>query len=113
MPAAVVERTGLLAEQLLQCRLFCDLAPEVGKGPLHPQQCPIALRTRRSHAIHAGRTSRSVAQLPLGQRVVALPEGDRYLGFVFARGAQPGEVEAALRAAQHELDVHIEAETAG
>jgi hypothetical protein len=33
---------------------------------------------------------------------VPLPEGDRYLGFVFARGAEPALVEAALRSA-HEL----------
>jgi biotin carboxylase len=48
--------------------------------------------------------------VPLGQRVVSLPEGDRYLGFVFAKGDEPHEVEAALRAAQHELEVHIEPE---
>ena len=35
-------------------------------------------------------------RIPVGQRVVPLPEGDRYLGFIFARGATPGAVEAAL-----------------
>ena len=48
--------------------------------------------------------------VPAGQPVLALPEGDRYLGFVFARGEHPGEVEAALRAAQHELDIQIDPE---
>ena len=42
-----------------------------------------------------------------GRRVVALPEGDRYLGFVFARGATPEEVEASLRAAHACLEVEI------
>ena len=32
-----------------------------------------------------------------------LPEGDSYLGFIFARGQSPDEVEAALRAAQGKL----------
>ena len=40
--------------------------------------------------------------------MVPLPEGDRYLGFMFARGATPDEVEAALRAAHARLDVAID-----
>lgn len=42
-----------------------------------------------------------------GQHVVALPEGDRYLGFVFARADHPDAVEAALRTAWAALDVDI------
>lgn len=42
-----------------------------------------------------------------GKQVVALPEGDRYLGFLFARGDTPAEVEEALRAAHGRLDVVI------
>ena len=42
-----------------------------------------------------------------GRRVVALPEGDRYLGFVFARGVTPEDVEASLRAASARLEVEI------
>ncbi|HET6284757.1 MAG TPA: ATP-grasp domain-containing protein [Polyangia bacterium] len=38
-----------------------------------------------------------------GERVVPLPEGDRYLGFIFARAASPAAVEAALRAAHAHL----------
>ena len=38
--------------------------------------------------------------VPPGRQVVPLPEGDRYLGFVFARGADPDTVEAALRRAE-------------
>jgi hypothetical protein len=36
-----------------------------------------------------------------------LPEGDSYLGFIFARGNQPGEVEAALREAHQKLHFEI------
>ncbi|MBX5489886.1 MAG: ATP-grasp domain-containing protein [Chloroflexi bacterium] len=41
--------------------------------------------------------------IPLGQPVVPLPEGDRYLGFLFARGDTPEAVEAALREAHARL----------
>jgi len=40
--------------------------------------------------------------------VVPLPDGDRYLGFLFARGDTPDEVEASLRAAHAALDIDIE-----
>jgi biotin carboxylase len=44
--------------------------------------------------------------------VVPLPEGESYLGFIFARGETPGEVEAALREAHGRLRFRIEAELA-
>ena len=50
-----------------------------------------------------------VISIGAGQPVVALPEGDRYLGFVFARGDTPDEVEAALRKAWVALEVDISA----
>jgi biotin carboxylase len=43
-----------------------------------------------------------------GGKVVALPEGDRYLGFVYARADTPGEVEAALRKALSNLQVQLD-----
>ncbi len=48
--------------------------------------------------------------IPRGKEVVALPEGDRYLGFVFASGATPDDVEAALREAGNILTVAIDGE---
>lgn len=44
------------------------------------------------------------------QRIVPLPEGASYLGFIFAKGPSPAEVEAALRAAHSELSFDIEPE---
>ncbi len=44
-----------------------------------------------------------------GRSVRALPEGDRYLGFLFARAPTPAAVEDALRRAHAHLDVAIEA----
>jgi hypothetical protein len=46
-----------------------------------------------------------------GRPVVPLPEGDRYLGFIFARGDSPEQVEDALRAAHAELDIDIAAQS--
>ena len=45
--------------------------------------------------------------VPRGRRVVPLPEGDRYLGFLFARADTPEQVEAALRAGYAALDVEL------
>ena len=46
--------------------------------------------------------------IPLGRRVVPLPEADRYLGFLFARGPTPEDVEQALRQGFACLDIVIE-----
>ncbi len=46
--------------------------------------------------------------IPRGRPVVPLPEGNRYLGFVFARGDTPDAVEGSLRAAHAALDVVID-----
>ncbi len=43
-----------------------------------------------------------------GGRVVAPPEGERYLGFVYARGETPEQVESALRKAMEKLEVQLE-----
>lgn len=44
--------------------------------------------------------------------LVPLPEGDSYLGFVFARGETPAAVEQALRLAQQRLEFEIVPEIA-
>jgi hypothetical protein len=43
-------------------------------------------------------------------RLVPLPEGESYLGFIFAQGESPEGVEAAIREAHRHLHVHIAAE---
>jgi biotin carboxylase len=42
-----------------------------------------------------------------GQRLVPLPEGSRYLGFLFARAPEPDAVEGALREAHRRLTIRI------
>jgi hypothetical protein len=46
--------------------------------------------------------------IPPGSPVVPLPEGDRYLGFLFARGDSPDAVEAALRTGAGMLDIVVD-----
>ena len=50
--------------------------------------------------------------VPPDREVVPLPEGDRYLGFIFARGEDPAAVEDALREAHARLEVDIRAPAA-
>ena len=45
--------------------------------------------------------------IPIGGEVVPLPEGARYLGFIFARAETPAAVEAALREAHQQLEFVI------
>lgn len=47
---------------------------------------------------------------PLHNRVVPLPEGESYLGFIFASGETPAFVEEALRAAHGRLQFQIDEE---
>lgn len=43
-----------------------------------------------------------------GQQLVQLPEGASYMGFIFARGATPADVESALRGAHAKLAFGIQ-----
>jgi hypothetical protein len=45
--------------------------------------------------------------IPAGRPLVPLPEGDRYLGFIFARADTPQQVEDALRRAESSMQVHL------
>lgn len=72
---------------------------------------PQAGRLRAVRGVDQARAVDGVAGVEItisqGQELVPLPEGSRYLGFVFARGQDPHEVEAALRAAHAELTFEI------
>jgi len=61
--------------------------------------------------VDAARMVRGVTEVVMavgvGQHVVVLPAGDRYLGFVFARNETADEVEVALRAAWAAIEVEI------
>jgi biotin carboxylase len=76
---------------------------------------PVA-RTGRLLAVRGANAARAapgvtdvVLSVGPGQHVVALPEGDRYLGFVFASAETPDRVETALRTAWRSLEIDISA----
>ena len=49
-----------------------------------------------------------IISIPLGQTLVPLPEGHKYLGFIFAHGATAEIVEARLRKAHEQIEFTIE-----
>src|SRR5262249_7768755 len=117
---------GLCARTL---RLGAGISPEEGILPPAPDPPPRHLARaapapgvmmlpipRRGvlRGVHGQDAARQVpgvvgleVTIPRGRKVQTLPEGDRYLGFLFARGATPADVEATLRRAHALLDVDI------
>jgi len=65
-----------------------------------------AVEGRAAAAAVPGITGLTIT-IPRGQRVRPLPDGDRYLGFVFAEGGTCDEVQEALAAARRQLRVVI------
>lgn len=63
----------------------------------------------RDQALEVPAVEEVTITIPLGMPVVPLPEGDRYLGFAFARAETPDDVEAALREAHRRLEFVITA----
>ncbi len=49
-----------------------------------------------------------IMSIPISREVVPLPEGNRYLGFIFAKGDSPATVEGALREAHKHLHIMIQ-----
>jgi biotin carboxylase len=66
----------------------------------------VAVEGRAEAAATPGVTGLTIT-IPVGQQVRPLPEGDRYLGFIFAGGDTHDRVEEALRAAEARLRVVI------
>ena len=54
-------------------------------------------------AVHMPLIERIITTARLHDYIAAWPEGSSYLGFIFARGGEPSEVEAALRRAHKAL----------
>ena len=51
---------------------------------------------------------RNRSTIPLGEKVVQLPEGDRYLGFIFAISDEPSNTIKILKEAHGKLNFKIE-----
>ena len=88
-----------------------DLAREAAASGVMMLPIPRAGVLEAVHGEDAARAVPGVTGLeitvPRGRRVVPLPEGDRYLGFLFARGDTPDAVETALRSGYAALDVVV------
>lgn len=89
-----------------------DLTREAAASGVMMLPIPKSGTLRAVHGQDAARAVPGIVDLELsirpGRPVVALPEGDRYLGFMFARVTTPEGVEAALRAAHAMLEIVIE-----
>jgi biotin carboxylase len=107
--------TGMSLEELV-LRHACGL--ETGRAERERQasgvmmipipQHGILRETRGLEAVmQVAGVEEATLSVPPGQEVVPLPEGDRYLGFLFARGETPEEVEKTLRSAHHLLGFDI------
>ncbi len=108
---------GTSLEELVLANALGRPAPAGGHDPARPSgvfMLPVprpgvlrAVEGRASAAAVPGITGLTIT-IPLGQQVLPLPDGDRYLGFIFAEAATRHEVEDALAAARGQLRVVIE-----
>jgi biotin carboxylase len=102
-----------LEELVLRHALRLPLDPRRETVAAGVMMLPIP-RPGRLVAVHGQDEARAVPgisaldlSIPPGGEVRPLPEGDRYLGFLFARAPTPAEVEEALRRAHAHLNVEI------
>jgi hypothetical protein len=103
-------------EELVLANALGQDAPPAGHDPARPSgvfMLPVprsgvlrAVEGRDGAAAVPGITGLSIT-IPVGQRVLPLPEGDRYLGFIFAEAGTRRDVENALTAARDQLRVVI------
>jgi hypothetical protein len=89
-----------------------DLSAESAASGVMMIPIPRAGARRAGEGPGEARAGDGVAGLEItiarGRPVVPLPEGDRYLGFLFARGASADAVETSLRDAHARLRICIE-----
>jgi len=108
------EGAGSLEELVLRQALDLDtlaVASDPGASGVLMVPIPGAGLLRGVDGLEEARSSPGIEGVEITARVgyplVPLPEGDRYLGFIFARGSSPIEVENALRAAHARLSFRV------
>jgi hypothetical protein len=91
-----------------------DLTPQGGAAGVMMIPIPKRGLLREVRGIEAAKAVPFVTDVdiaaPLDYPIVPLPEGESYLGFIFARADSPAQVEIALRDAHEELEFVIEDE---
>ncbi len=104
-----------LEELVMRAALGYDvhgLARESSAAGVMMIPIPRAGTLRCVEGLAAARSVKGIDEVKIsilrGQAVVPLPEGNRYLGFIFARAAEPSDVEAALRCAHAQLRFAID-----
>jgi hypothetical protein len=108
---------GKTLEELILASALGQPAPAVSHDPARPAgvyMLPVprpgvlrAVEGRDSAAAVPGITGLTIT-IPAGRPVRPLPDGDQYLGFIFAEAGTRREVETALTAARGQLRVIIE-----
>ncbi len=106
---------GSLEEQILRDALGLTRR---GMGRVSRSSGVMMLPTPREGVFGSVRGTEALSEVPgirsveitatPGRWVRPLPEGGRYLGFLFADGADPAEVESSLREGHRLLDVRID-----
>jgi len=103
-----------LYEVLISLYLGYDLEPALGKGAFGAMMIPITKTgilsdiTGMTDAMEIEGIADVKIDIPKGQEVIQIPEGERYLGFILAQGDRPEEVEACLRQAFDQLKITID-----
>lgn len=110
--------TSLSLEELILAHALgtAVVAPERDEGAAGVLMIPIptAGHLESVHGVDDARAVPGIVDVVIsahrGQRLVPLPEGSRYLGFLFSRAAGPAAAEAALREAHSKLAFDIRPE---
>jgi biotin carboxylase len=102
-----------LEELILRCAMGEDATLQGGAGGSGVMMIPIPREGVYCDGagVEAARAVPGVTEVIItakqGQKIVPLPEGKSYLGFIFARASTPAEAEQALRSAHQKLRFEI------
>jgi biotin carboxylase len=107
--------TGISLEELVICHALGMQLPstDLEGGAAGVMMIPISRSgylhrvTGIEEALALGGIEQVTITAKSGQKLIPLPEGSSYLGFIFSRGTSPQGVEEALRAAHRKLRFEI------
>ena len=111
-------RDGTSLETLLLRQALGGPVPEIAREREEPAVGVAMLHAERTgvlkgvSGIDAARAVAGIVDVSIPQRtgkpVAPLPQGDPYLGFIFARGTEYQHVLTALRTARRHITWHVE-----